>query len=146
MSKDVDEAPTGTETDERFPSGPWKGYFLQREFPGKHWMNLDLTFAEGEISGIGSDWVGRFTLTGTYETESGRCSIEKNYLGRHKVLYTGFNEGRGIWGKWELASLGSGGFHIWPSSMGDLSQPTLREELKEPVDDGVVETASSESL
>jgi hypothetical protein len=39
------------ETDPRFPSGPWTGYFLQKEIPGKHTMELRLTFRNGEMTG-----------------------------------------------------------------------------------------------
>ena len=35
--------------DARFPDGPWTGFFLQPEVPGRHAMELSLTFAEGEI-------------------------------------------------------------------------------------------------
>lgn len=122
------------ETDDRFPSGPWTGYFLQREIPGKHWMDLEITFREGRIIGAGSDWVGRFILDGTYRVEDGRCLIGKHYLGKHKVGYSGFNEGRGIWGTWEIPPYFRGGFHIWPKAMGDIGEPGLEEEAELPVE------------
>ena len=41
------------ESDDRFPSGPWKGFFLQPILPGRHWMELILTFREGVMTGEG---------------------------------------------------------------------------------------------
>src|SRR5207247_1119058 len=108
------------ETDPRFPSGPWTGFFLQREIPGRHMMDLRLTFRQGSMTGDGRDWVGRFTIRGRYSTDDGKCYWTKRYLGRHDVFYQGFNEGKGIWGTWELPPEVAvlihprGGFHIWP--------------------------------
>jgi hypothetical protein len=58
-------------------------------------------------------------------------------VGRHAVWYKGFNEGKGIWGTWELRDAGltfSGGFHIWPEGMADPTQPVLAEEADVPVE------------
>jgi hypothetical protein len=126
------------ETDPRFPSGPWTGYFLQPLIPGRHRMELALTFRQGQFSGEGRDWVGRFILRGKYTLEDGKCYWTKRYLGKHDVFYQGFNEGKGIWGVWEIPpSDGSGGwrggFHIWPEGMPDPSQPQLSEEADLPV-------------
>ena len=46
------------ETNPRFPSGPWTGFFLQYWFPGRHTTNLDLTVADGRLTGTGHDCVG----------------------------------------------------------------------------------------
>jgi hypothetical protein len=35
------------ETDPRFPSGRWTGFFIQPWIPGRHMMNLDMTFQDG---------------------------------------------------------------------------------------------------
>jgi hypothetical protein len=39
------------EQDSRFPSGPWKGFFLQPVLAGRHWMELNLTFRQGVLQG-----------------------------------------------------------------------------------------------
>src|SRR5262249_37336862 len=88
------------ETDPRFPSGPWTGYFLQPVIPGRHLMELSLTFRQGQLSGEGRDWVGHFVLRGRYCLEDGKCYWTKRYLAKHDVFYQGFNEGKGIWGVW----------------------------------------------
>jgi hypothetical protein len=137
------------ETDPRFPSGPWVGFFLQREFPGRHLMELRLTFHAGQLKGEGRDWVGRFTLRGRYDLADGKCHWNKRYQGRHDIFYQGYNEGKGIWGVWEFpdnqfAGLASrGGFHIWPEGMADPTGSHLTEEADLPV---VVDESLQESV
>jgi hypothetical protein len=126
------EAP-GLETDPRFPSGPWTGFFLQREIPGRHLMELRLTFRQGVLSGEGRDRFGDFVIRGRYDLTDGKCSWIKHYVGRHDVFYQGYNEGRGIWGLWNIPPWYHGGFHIWPEGMGDPTQPELTEEADPPV-------------
>ncbi len=123
------------EEDSRFPSGPWKGFFLQPVLPGRHWMELSLTFRRGELRGEGRDWVGAFHIKGRYEIESGKCWWTKQYVGKHAIQYQGYNEGKGIWGTWEWphSRPWRGGFHIWPVAMGDPTQQRLAEALDEPL-------------
>lgn len=114
------------ETDPRFPSGPWVGFFLQKLFPGRNLMELRLTFQNGAMTGEGRDWVGEFLIKGQYNLEDGKCYWHKKYVGKHDVYYQGFNEGKGIWGTWEITlaghgAVGRGGFYIWPEG---LSAPT----------------------
>jgi hypothetical protein len=135
MKKDDAPRPgSGLEQDSRFPSGPWKGFFLQPTRPGRHWMELNLTFRQGILNGDGRDWVGAFLFRGRYEVETGKCRWTKQYLGKHSIHYQGYNEGKGIWGTWEWPRMTSwrGGFHIWPLAMGDPTQQRLAEELEEP--------------
>jgi hypothetical protein len=131
------------ETDPRFPSGPWVGFFLQRQIPGRHLMELQLSFSQGVISGEGRDWVGEFIIRGRYDLADGKCYWTKRYMGKHDVFYHGFNEGKGIWGLWQMTLAGTtatirDGFHIWPEGMGDASSPVLRAEEDLPV--GVAES------
>jgi hypothetical protein len=127
-----DSRPVDLETDPRFPSGPWTGFFLQPLLPGRHLMELRLTFRNGSLSGEGRDWVGLFVVRGRYDLADGKCYWTKRYLGKHDVFYRGYNEGKGIWGTWDIPRLGRGGFHIWPEGMGDPTQPTLSEEADLP--------------
>jgi hypothetical protein len=125
------------ETDPRFPSGPWTGYFLQKLMPGRHMMDLHLTFRQSEMKGEGRDRIGRFDLIGRYNLVDGKCYWTKRYVGKHDVFYQGFNEGKGIWGTWEIpgadaSSHQRGGFHIWPEGMPDPSQQQLTEEAELP--------------
>jgi hypothetical protein len=134
------------ETNDRFPSGPWTGFFLQKAHPGRNWMKLELTFAEGKIVGTGSDWVGKFVVEGTYDVESGLCIMTKGYLGRHTLNYRGYNEGKGIWGTWRLESVDHGGFYIWPEGMPDPTQPRLAEEADLPRVLSIEDEPSEEAL
>jgi len=110
------------ETDVRFPSGPWTGFYIQPWMPGRHTMTLDLTFRDGTLTSNGSDRVGPFNFSGSYDPEDGKCHWTKKYLRKHSVSYAGMNEGKGIWGVWEIRLLGGlyhdrGVFHIWPNGM-----------------------------
>lgn len=116
-----------------FPSGPWTGFFLDRRTPGRQAMELRLTFAAGKMSGEGRDPVGLFTVDGEYDEASGKCGFIKRYVRRHAVAYTGFNEGKGIWGTWTLETE-KGGFHIWPEGMADPTVQRLAEEADIPTD------------
>ncbi len=127
----ADQAPQ-LETDPRFPSGPWIGFFLQKSHPGKHNMELRLTFQNGVMAGEGRDWVGEFLVQGQYSLADGKCHWTKKYLGKHDVFYKGFNEGKGIWGVWEIGQLARGGFHIWPEGLGDPSDEHLVAEADLP--------------
>jgi hypothetical protein len=125
-------SPHALETDPRFPSGPWTGFFLQPVLPGRHLMELALTFRQGEMIGEGRDWVGRFGIRGRYNLADGTCYWTKRYWGKHDVFYRGFNEGKGIWGMWEMGPQWRGGFHIWPEGMGDPTQEHLVEAADLP--------------
>ena len=129
----IDQIPDPTlEQDDRFPSGRWEGYFLQPGLPGKHGMELVLTFRDGTLTGDGRDIVGEFLIRGTYERDSGKCWWSKRYIGRHDVAYQGYAEGRGIWGTWEISSTFKGGFHIWPVGHGSGESQEVSEEVDTP--------------
>lgn len=132
--------PQQLETDPNFPSGRWVGFFTQKPlFPGQQGMELDLIFAQARMTGDGRDKVGKFTIDGHYDISSGKCYWHKKYQGAHDVFYSGFNEGKGIWGTWEFPGLKqygshcSGGFHIWPEHMGDPTMDHLVEEADIPI-------------
>jgi len=130
-------ADSTNETDPRFPTGKWVGFYIDRRMPGRHQMELTLTFAGGRMTGSGRDRVGAFTCAGDYKTADGKCDWVKQYVQAHALTYRGFNEGKGIWGTWELVDLGgtyTGGFHIWPEGMPDPTQPVLAEEADIPVE------------
>ena len=89
-------------------------------------MDLILEFRGGIISGEGSDGIGPFVIDGNYSESTLECSWIKTYVGRHSVSYSGYREGKGIWGTWIILHT-RGGFQIWPIG----SQPpadSLEEE------------------
>ncbi len=141
--------PSAVETDPRFPSGRWTGFFLQKPVPGRHRMELRLTFRGGEMTGEGRDWVGSFLIRGRYDLADGKCRWTKRYIGKHDVFYQGFNEGKGIWGVWDMPTAlhpdyARGGFHIWPEGMPDPTGEHLHEEADLPLTlEDVVEAAEA---
>ena len=97
-------------------------------------MDLQLTFANGNLSGDGSDDIGRFLIKGRYDVASRECHWTKSYLGAHDVFYRGFREGKGIWGTWEITIHDHGGFHIWPRQVGEGEERKETNTAEEPVD------------
>jgi hypothetical protein len=127
----------GVETDPRFPSGPWLGFWLQRRL-GKQKMSLSLTFIDGRVTGSGSDVIGRFDFSGSYDLKSGRVVLTKQYAGAHRVDYQGANQDDGmwLWGIWRLP-LDRGGWHLWPEAEDDPTRPKLNAEKQTPKPDRV---------
>jgi hypothetical protein len=124
-----------------FPSGPWTGFYKYSGAAGKHRMDLQLTFADGNIRGDGGDDIGRFTVRGRYDAAERECYWTKTYVGAHDVYYRGFREGKGILGTWEIGLRGQGGFHIWPKAAGEGEGQTQSAEEPTPV-----ETVGEETL
>jgi hypothetical protein len=134
--------PDNLETDSRFPSGEWVGFFLQPTVsPGRKRMNLCLAFQNGAFTGEGKDGVGEFVIKGRYDLKSGEVTFHKHYVRQHSVFYRGFNEGKGIWGTWEISgrsqsyAFDRGGFHIWPKGMADPTGEHLSVEEEVPVEE-----------
>jgi hypothetical protein len=95
-------------------------------------MELLLTFRKGVMTGDGRDCIGAFLFRGKYNLDDGKCHWTKRYIGKHDVAYQGYNEGKGIWGLWEIPPTARGGFHIWPEAMGDPTSPHLAEAVDTP--------------
>lgn len=105
-------------------------------WPGRHHnqMELLLTFCQGVMTGEGRDFIGDFLIRGQYNPADGKCHWTKRYIGKHDVAYQGYNEGKGIWGLWEIPPSWRGGFHIWPTAMGDPTSHHLAEALDSPAE------------
>jgi hypothetical protein len=89
----ADNKPT-VETDTRFPSGPWMGFWIQRRL-GKQQMSLSLAFVAGRVTGNGRDIVGCLAFDGTYDLKTGRVIMPKQYAKAHRVEYDGTNQDSG---------------------------------------------------
>jgi len=120
------------ETDTRFPSGEWIGFWLHKTaFEGRQAMSLALSFTRGKLTGEGKDIIGAFTMQGRYDLSTGKVVIHK-YYPQHHVLYEGWAEqGKGIWGLWTLPG-GKDGFHLWPKSMRDPTSHTRAAVVQQP--------------
>ena len=125
------------ETDDRFPSGEWTGFFLQPSYLSERaTMELTLSFHKGLIRGEGKDFVGEFLMRGHYDLGSGDVSINKQYVGLYNVFYKGCAElDKGLWGVWSLDNSDHGGFHIWPKGMADPTGSELHEAVDLPVEE-----------
>lgn len=134
------------ETDPRFPSGPWTGFWIQHGI-GTQRMSLSLSFLNGRVTGCGKDIVGRFDFSGTYDLTTGRVALLKQYEKAHRVAYDGANQGDGmwLWGVWSLRHL-RGGFHIWPEGEDDPTQRRLEKSLDQPTTISTVRLAEGELL
>jgi hypothetical protein len=97
-------------------------------------MDLHLNFANGSMSGDGTDDVGKFLIKGRYNSATLECHWTKTYVGAHDVFYKGFREGKGIWGTWEIGILNHGGFRIWPRNAGEGEEQSEVAEKPEAVD------------
>jgi len=116
-----------------FPSGQWVGFYTYSGKPRQFLMDLQLEFSKGLIHGEGADGIGFFVITGRYSEKDRECHWEKTYVGRHTVNYSGYREGKGIWGTWNLFQGKDlkGGFHIWPLTEGPLPELLTKEEEEE---------------
>jgi hypothetical protein len=109
-----------SETDARFPSGLWTGFYVQWGQRGQ--QDLTLSFKNGQISGCGSDTAGEFEIEGQYDPSTGQCGLTKSYADSHDVEYEGKADPTGISGNWLLYHQADplgiprdrGTFHIWP--------------------------------
>lgn len=113
-------SPNPSEQHPHFPSGDWEGFYNDPRGGGKKGdMTMTLEFSGGRITGAGSDPVGAYTWTGSYDAIAGTCSLKKTYPGRHSVQYKGYADENGIWGSWNIwFILARGDFHIWPKMKG----------------------------
>jgi hypothetical protein len=123
------------ESHQFLPSGSWDGFFLYGSGGGtEHPMPCQLQFANGVVTGAGSDDVGAFSWKGIYDLERMTCSMTKTY-GTHTVDYQGHIDENGIWGTWRL-SFGGGGFHLWPArpaqSGEEMEVAELMLEMERP--------------
>ena len=101
-------------------------------------MHLYLAFESGRIRGEGTDYVGPWVAEGSYDLKSRQCQWNKQYLGKHNVLYQGLIGDTGIQGNWEITFV-SGPFHIWPKRMNHLNEMYLQEDLSEPTPSVLIE-------
>jgi hypothetical protein len=102
-----------------FPSGDWEGFYNDpRGRRPQDKMAMSLDFASGKVTGSGSDPVGAYIWSGTYDPKAETCQLTKQYVGAHSVEYSGYADENGIWGKWGIRSGRTGEFHIWPKKLG----------------------------
>ncbi len=98
-----------------YPSGQWDGFWFQEAFGKQKMTAFALRFSNGKITGEGGDVVGRFTFAGTYDIEKGDIAMVKQYIGKHRVHYSGKPDGEGcIGGTWMVEGVWKGPFLLRP--------------------------------
>jgi hypothetical protein len=114
MKKQNASTPNINEPHPLFPSGEWEGFYTYREGidAARYYMSFFLHFQNRIVKGDGSDNVGTFSWTGSYNTELFWCKMTKRYA-THTVFYDGRVDENGIWGTWIISERWKGGFHIW---------------------------------
>jgi len=139
---------TDVEMDERFPSGPWRGFYRQAGIQSQQRMTLE--FADGRISGRGSDPAAPFfTVSGTYDTATGIVRLIKRYA-TYQVYYDGTASSDGIPGTWSIqfagATADTGAFHIWPDIVAMEESRSLREQRPVTASETEWSKAAAQSL
>ena len=133
MAMSDDTRCAAAETDDRFPSGPWTGYYHQWGTQAR--QRLGLNFSNGAISGVGRDPGGDFSIRGVYDTQTGKVSLVKVY-DAHRVEYDGLADGDGIGGGWTIrypfSVTDRGQFRIWPDEAALSEHERLKAEEPEP--------------
>jgi hypothetical protein len=123
----VNQVPT--EADTRLPTGEWTGFYLEDHQPRRGWMHLYLSFSDNSVRGEGADYVGPWTISGSYDLETSVIQWVKQYVGKHQVHYRGRITANGIEGGWDIRNWNNGLFHIWPRHRFELENLYLQEDL-----------------
>jgi hypothetical protein len=114
-----------------YPSGSWAGFWEQAGWGRQRMTAFELHFSDGRVTGRGTDVVGPFTIRGEYETATGKVAWVKQYVGKHRVLYSGTPDGEGsILGTWSLEVDGSkntGPFLLKPENGRQTGDEPIRE-------------------
>jgi hypothetical protein len=112
-----------------YPSGTWIGFWEQSSFGRQAMREFELHFRpDGTVSGHGVDVVGRFVYDGEWDPKTGRVTMTKQYLKKHRVRYEGAPDGEGsILGTWTIDGDESGPFGMSPH----LPRPTGDEPILE---------------
>lgn len=92
-------------------------------------MHLYMEFSDGVIKGEGTDHVGPWTAAGSYDES--KAAWVKQYVNQHSVKYEGSIGHQGIQGIWDIRGVLSGPFHIWPTSMNQMNELYLKEDLEQ---------------
>ncbi len=88
-----------------------------------------MQFEDGSIKGEGTDYVGAWHIQGSFDENSLQANWVKQYLGKHRVSYSGKITEQGIRGEWAINGYLAGPFHIWPKSLRQIEHYYIENEL-----------------
>jgi hypothetical protein len=95
-------------------SGHWTGFSHHGLPESRTRVDLLLQLHENHLSGIGDDDDGLFVLRGEYDPREQEFRWVQTYLSGEAIFCRGFCDANRIWGTWQDAAEGHGGFQIWP--------------------------------
>jgi len=100
------------EKDKAFRSGKWHGHWIQGATRGD--MDFKLKFKNGQVTGKGSDQIGKFTWTGNFDSGNKNIFMRKQYEGAHSVDYNGIKcANKQFEGTWAISGGSQGGGSFW---------------------------------
>ena len=112
-----DDRTTRLETDKRYPSGLWIGYWMQGFIFRREQMTL--TFSGGKVTGDGSDSLGAFRISGCYCVDTGAVSLRKTYDKCPDVSHAGETGEFCIYGTRQIDGIQQeGDWRIWHAQDG----------------------------
>ncbi|HSH14382.1 MAG TPA: hypothetical protein VLD18_00010, partial [Verrucomicrobiae bacterium] len=95
-------------------SGQWTGFTNQGAPAHKRRLDVLLQLRDSHLSGVGEDETGMFVLSGEFDPAAQEFRWVQTYLFGSTVFCRGFCDAGRIWGTWQDAAEGHGGFQIWP--------------------------------
>lgn len=95
-------------------SGQWTGYTNQCSPANKRRLDLLLQLHDRQLSGVGDDDKGMFVIRGEFDVAAQEFRWVQTYLFGSTLFCRGFCDEDRIWGTWQDATEGHGGFQIWP--------------------------------
>ena len=119
-----------------YTSGKWRGFWQQEGWGRQPMAAFRLRFAPtGEVTGGGTDVVGRFDIAGECDPATGAVAFLKMYRGKHTVEYVGGPDGEGcIGGEWTVSDEYAGKTFTYRGPFllkPDLPPPTGRERIEQ---------------
>lgn len=103
-------------------SGHWTGFANQGTPDNRRRLDLLLQLRDRRISGVGDDDTGIFVLSGEYDEAAQEFRWVQTYLFGDTLFCRGFFDRKWIWGTWQDATDGHGGFQIWPLNDPDTGR------------------------
>jgi hypothetical protein len=95
-------------------SGQWTGFTNQGKPARKRRLDVLLQLRDSQLSGVGEDEDGMFVLSGEFDPEAQEFRWVQTHLFGSTLFCRGFCDAGRIWGTWQDAGEGHGGFQIWP--------------------------------
>jgi hypothetical protein len=85
------------------------------------------------VAGKGVDDIAPFVIEGRSDCATSAANWTKEYVGMHRVEYSGIYCQQTICGDWTLNQL-TGGFWIWPQSLAQSEFAQQQGEIEQPLE------------